>query len=59
VDQFEEIFAEPTGTPPNRSHAHTIPLILGALPFRLKPCRYTPFYKDEIEKQVKHSWTPI
>jgi hypothetical protein len=50
VAQFKDIFAKPTGTPPTRSHTHTIPLVPGAQPFRLKPYRYTPFQKDEIDK---------
>lgn len=54
VEQFSDLFSEPTGTPPTRSHTHTIPLIPGAQPFRLKPYRYTPFQKDEIERQVTH-----
>lgn len=45
VDQFQDIFAEPTRTPPARSHTHTIPLVPGVQPFRLKPYRYTPFQK--------------
>lgn len=54
IEQFAELFAEPTGTPPTRSHSHTIPLIPGAQPFRLKPYRYTLAQKDEIERQVAH-----
>jgi hypothetical protein len=38
--------------PPNRSHSHTIPFIPGAQPFRLRPYRFNPSQKDEIEKQV-------
>jgi hypothetical protein len=39
--------------PPKRSIDHSIPLMPGALPFRLRPYRYTPQQKTEIEKQVK------
>jgi hypothetical protein len=49
---FLNFFAEPTGTPPTRPLTHTIPLLPGTQPFRLKPYRYTPFQKDEIERQV-------
>jgi hypothetical protein len=48
------LFTEPTGIPLVRALTHSIPLIPGAQPFRLKPYRYTPFQKDEIEKQMTH-----
>jgi hypothetical protein len=54
IDQYADIFSEPSGIPPVRSHTHTIPLLPGVQPFRLRPYRYTPSQKDEIEKQVTH-----
>lgn len=54
IDQFKGLFAEPSGLPPSRVYDHTIPLITGAQPFKLRPYRYTPAQKDEIEKQVLH-----
>ena len=54
VDNFQELFEEPKGIPPIRALTHSIPLLSGARPFGLKPYRYTPFKKDEIEKQVTH-----
>lgn len=45
-------FEKSAGLPPKRSHTHSIPFIAGAQPFRLKPYRYNPSQKDEIEKQV-------
>lgn len=33
---------------------HSIPLVPGVQPFRLKPYGYTPSQKDEIEKQMEH-----
>ncbi|XP_062187935.1 uncharacterized protein LOC133891241 [Phragmites australis] len=53
VEKFAEIFEEPTGLPPKRSFEHTIPLLPGAQPFKLRPYRYNPAQKDEIEKQIK------
>ncbi|WVZ85511.1 hypothetical protein U9M48_032433 [Paspalum notatum var. saurae] len=47
------LFDKPKGLPPVRSCAHTIPLEAGAQPFRLRPYRYNPLQKDEIEKQVQ------
>lgn len=52
ITQFQDIFAKPQGIPPRRHINHTIPLISGVQPFRLKPYRYNPIQKDEIEKKV-------
>jgi len=54
LDKFSVIFAEPSGTPPVRCINHSIPLLPGTQPFRIRPYRYTPAQKDEIEKQVAH-----
>ena len=53
IYQFSDLFAEPTGNPPIICINHTIPLLPGAQPFRLRPYHYTPAQKDEIEQQVK------
>jgi hypothetical protein len=52
LSQYLDVFTEPTAVPPSRPKDHTIPLLSGTQPFRLRPYRYTPFQKDEIEKQV-------
>lgn len=52
IHQFAPLFQEPTGLPPHRPRDHQIPLIAGAQPFRLRPYRYNPAQKDEIERQV-------
>ena len=52
IQQFSSLFEEPSGVPPNRSNSHTIPLIAGAQPFQLRPYRYNPAQKNEIEAQV-------
>lgn len=52
VQQYAHLFSEPTGVPSSRSMAHSIPLLAGTQPFRLRPYRYTPAQKDEIEQQV-------
>ena len=54
VDEFTDIFLPPTGLPPKRALVHTIPLISGVQPFRLRPYRYNSSQKDEIERQVQH-----
>lgn len=53
VDEFADIFQPPSGLPPKRASVHTIPLVPGAQPFRLRPYRYNSAQKDEIEKQVQ------
>lgn len=51
ITQYQDIFAKFTGLPPKRHINHAIPLIPGAQPFRLRPYRYNPAQKDEIETQ--------
>lgn len=53
VDKFSSLFLPPTGLPPKRASEHTIPLLPGAQPFRLRPYRYNSAQKDDIESQVK------
>ncbi|XP_066166261.1 uncharacterized protein [Oryza sativa Japonica Group] len=53
LDEFADIFTEPEGLPPSRSYDHTIPLIAGAQLVNIRPYRYTPDQKNEIEKQVQ------
>lgn len=38
-------------TPP-RPYDHQIPLVPRSMPANVKPYRYSPFHKDEIERQV-------
>lgn len=53
LSDFAEVFEEPRGLPPSQDCDHTIPLVPGAQPVNVRPYRYTPIQKDEIEKQVK------
>jgi hypothetical protein len=53
LQEFQDIFTAPTILPPHRVYDHTIPLVLGAVPVNARPYRYSHFYKDEIERQVK------
>jgi hypothetical protein len=53
IKQYQSIFQPIPGLPPKRPGDHTIPLLQGAQPFRLRPYRYTPFQKDEIERQIQ------
>ena len=52
LDSFVDIFAEPKGLPPNRTHGHAITPEYDAQPVRVRPYRYPYFQKEEIEKIV-------
>lgn len=42
LQEYAHLFKEPTDLPPARSQDHTIPLIPGAQPFKIRPYRYSP-----------------
>jgi len=46
------VFSAPSELPPIRDCDHTIPLIEGARPVKVRPYRYPPHLKEEIECQV-------
>ena len=50
---YAKVFNQPTGLPPKREHDHTIPLIEGAAPVKVKPYRYPHSQKDQIETMVQ------
>lgn len=52
LDDFTDIFQEPSGLPPVRNFEHQIQLLPGALPVQQKPYRYSHVLKDAIEKMV-------
>lgn len=52
LQQYDHLFQEPTDLPPQRSYDHHIPLVTGAQPVNVRPYRYAPHQKDEIERQV-------
>ncbi|KAJ0885707.1 putative nucleotidyltransferase, Ribonuclease H [Helianthus annuus] len=51
--EYEQVFREPKGLPPNRFHDHDIPLVPGAKPVSSRPYRQPYLQKAEIEKQVR------
>jgi hypothetical protein len=53
LKQFTVVFEEPTSLPPSRACDHEIPLIPGARPVNIRPYRYPPALKTEIEKHVE------
>jgi hypothetical protein len=52
LDEFSAVCTPPTELPRVRPYDHTIPLIQGARPVNIRPYRYPPTLKDEIESQV-------
>jgi hypothetical protein len=50
---YADVFAAKVCYPPPRSCTHTIPLIPGARHVSIRPYRYAPALKDEIERQVQ------
>lgn len=51
LEEFQDIFQEPTTLPPQRSCDHRIVLEQGTNPVVVRPYRYPHLQKDEIEKQ--------
>jgi len=52
LSEFSQLFQQPSGLPPSRHCDHSIPLIPGAQPVFVRPYRYAPLLKTEIERQV-------
>jgi hypothetical protein len=52
LDKYQSVFEPPVGLPPSRSCDHAIPLTVGAKPFVIRPYRYSPALKTEIEAQI-------
>jgi hypothetical protein len=53
IQVYDPIFHEPKQLSPQRAMDHHIPLIPGATPVNVKPYRYSPSQKDEIESQLQ------
>ena len=47
--EFPTITTPPETLPPKRACDHEIPLVEGARPVNIRPYRYPPTLKDEIE----------
>ena len=50
---YQQVFAVPCGLPPPRSQNHSIPLVHGSNPIKVKPYRYPFSQKQQIEKMVQ------
>jgi len=53
IQEFAVLFEVPTALPPARSCDHAIPLLPGAAPIQVRPYRYAPALRIEIENQIK------
>ena len=51
VQDFAEVFAEPTSLPPHIQFDHKIHLLPNAAPVSVRPYRYPHFQKNEIENK--------
>lgn len=49
LEEYEDVFAPPSGLPPPRFCDHAISLVPGARPVFIRPYHYAPVVKDEIE----------
>lgn len=52
LQKFGDVFTPPSGLPPSRTCDHSIPFIDRARPICIRPYRYAPAIKNEIERQV-------
>jgi hypothetical protein len=50
---YTNLFQAPTALPPDRVHNHTIPLVEGATPVKVKPYRYPHSQKEQIEVMIQ------
>lgn len=57
LQQFNDVFAEPTTLPPFRECDHTIPLLPGAKPVNVRPYRLPHHKKNALEELVQQLLT--
>ena len=50
---YKDVFVVPVGLPPPRIQNHSIPLMQGSQPVKVKPYRYPHSQKEQIEKMVQ------
>ena len=52
LSDYTDVFVLPQGLPPPRECDHHIQLVPGAQPVQVRPYRYAPALKTEIETQI-------
>ncbi|GAU19157.1 hypothetical protein TSUD_79800 [Trifolium subterraneum] len=50
---YKSLFQSPTTLPPTRPHNHSIPLLEGSAPVKVKPYRYPHSQKEQIETMIQ------
>ncbi|RVW35808.1 putative mitochondrial protein [Vitis vinifera] len=53
LQEFSDLFTEPSSLPPTREVDHSIALKEGTEPINVRPYRYAHYQKKEIEKQIQ------
>jgi hypothetical protein len=53
LQDFDDVFAMPTGLPPPRRHNHRIHLLPQMAPVAVRPYHYPQLVKDELERQCQ------
>jgi hypothetical protein len=53
IQQYSDLFKDPTSLPPQRIYDYTISLYPDAVPVNCRPYKYSPQHKSEIERQVQ------
>jgi hypothetical protein len=53
IEEFVDIFADPTGLPPSRPCDHTIPIKEGSTPPNVRPYRMPHKWKNRVEELVQ------
>jgi len=49
---YNVVFDTPSSLPPQRSHEHSIPLLSGSQPVKVKPYKYPHSQNEEIKRLV-------
>lgn len=52
LQDYNHLFAEPRGLPPQRAFDHTIPLLPGAKPVNVRPYHYSPAQKMKLRSKL-------
>ncbi|WVZ02924.1 hypothetical protein V8G54_023730 [Vigna mungo] len=53
LQNYAHVFKMPSGLPPTREHDHSIPLMEGAQPVKIKPYRYPHSQEAQIESMIQ------
>lgn len=53
LQEYVVLFEVPYELPPSTPFDYSIPLVDGVVPVHIRPYRYAPQLKDEIEKQIQ------